>query len=369
MDNLAKYKLSQFKDIRTLNEEGTAILSYNISDDKAYVIKYTDIEKRPIYDKIKNIKCNNMPEIYEIIEDNDKCIIIEKYIKGFGLERLIKERGPLKEKTACKYILDICQALRAVHSLNIIHRDISPDNVIIDENDNAVLLDFDIAREGSKNKSTDTTILGTAGFASPEQYGFAQTDARSDIYSLGALFNYMLTGYIPQIGAYAEEPYYSVISKATKIDSSMRYGSVEKFESEISGLIKTKTPLNTDKNTEIKAQDIPQSKMERLGLNKVPGFRTDSEVKKFIAAMIYIIFFVAIFSAVAAGENPVAIVEYMSVNFMVMILPIWWFGNNGKQWDIIPGMSHLGKETKTVIAVIIYFTAVMIFVYIVPLPK
>ena len=59
----------------------------------------------------------------------------------------------------------------------------------------------------------------------------------------------------------------------------------------------------------------------------------------------------------------------MSENFMVMILPIWWFGNNGKQWDIIPGMSHLGKETKTVIAVIIYFTAVMIFVYIVPLPK
>ncbi len=230
MDNMVKYKLSQYKGIKPLNEEETVMLVIRLADNELCVRRYADKELLPVYESLKIVKNENIPTIYDIIETENNIVITEKFIKGMTLEEIIKEKGCLSKKEACSVVLDLCSALKAVHKLNIIHRDISPDNIIIKEDGRAVLLDFNISRRSNNKKSTDTSILGTYGFASPEQYGFTQTDARSDIYSVGVILNYVLTGHIIQEGIYDKMPFNKIIKTAIKIDPDMRYRNIEDME-------------------------------------------------------------------------------------------------------------------------------------------
>ncbi len=105
-----------------------------------------------------------------------------------------------------KITLQLCNALWMLHKLGAVHRDIKPENVIV-RGSEAVLIDFDASRIFKSEMSHDTQILGTTGYAAPEQYGISQTDERADIYSVSVLLNIMLTGKHPskgwQVTAYA----------------------------------------------------------------------------------------------------------------------------------------------------------------------
>ena len=198
MDYFTEYKLSKYKEIEPLSAKGTTVLVYDTVERQLFVKKVVNEKIYNIYKKINDIECDYMPKIIDTIKAEDEYIIIEEFIKGDSVDYLIKQNGVFSEEKAVSYIIDIGEALKQIHGRNIVHRDITPNNVIIDENDRAVLLDFDIARMEDKSESRDTTLLGTAGFASPEQYGFAPTDTRGDIFSMGALLNFMLTGDVVQ---------------------------------------------------------------------------------------------------------------------------------------------------------------------------
>lgn len=352
MDNVIKYKLSNYRDIKALNSDETVILCYDISSDRTCVKRYIDKEAFDVYYKLRNIKSDFLPEIYDILKYNENYIVLEEYIIGKSIEEKVNENGCFSEKEAAKYILDVCRALEAVHSLNIIHRDISPNNVIIDKNGNAVLLDFDIAREGNKNKSTDTTILGTVGFASPEQFGFAQTNAKSDIYSLGVLFNYMLTGKIIQREIYKNEPFYSLISKATKIDSSLRYTDINEFIIELS---------NSLYNQETK--EIREYKF-KIFLRKIPGFRTNKRKNKIIAVTVYGLYVLLTLDYISERKSLGYFLYYTISYLYFFIVPMWWFGNNGKQWDMIPLIKKSGYSIKKAAAIILYIIILVILAQI-----
>ena len=102
----------------------------------------------------------------------------------------------LTEKEARQVTMQLCQALHVLHSMGAVHRDVKPENVILRGSD-AVLIDFDAARIYKDESESDTQVLGTTGFAAPEQYGIFQSDERADIFSLGVLLNIMLTGKHP----------------------------------------------------------------------------------------------------------------------------------------------------------------------------
>ena len=161
---------------------------------KRFLLRITD-EKAEVYKKLLGISSENLPEIVEVFEEKEKSIIVEEYVSGDTLFDLLRN-GILSEKEAVECAVQICNALSVLHEHGIVHRDVKPENVMINS-ERTVLIDFDASRKTDPQKSNDTKILGTTGYASPEQYGLSQTDARSDIYSLGVVLNVMLTGEHP----------------------------------------------------------------------------------------------------------------------------------------------------------------------------
>ena len=134
----------------------------------------------------------------------------------------------LSKEETLKIAIQLCEAMEVLHSIGAVHRDIKPENIIL-RGSEAVLIDFDAARIVDPDKSTDTKILGTTGYASPEQYGLCQTDARSDIYSFGVVLNVMLTGEHPSTKL-AEGVFGEIVQKCTMINPDMRYQSAAELK-------------------------------------------------------------------------------------------------------------------------------------------
>ena len=136
-----------------------------------------------VYRRLLDISCRYLPAIYEAAEQNGENLVIEEFIEGDTLDFLLE--GALFTPQETKQIVkQLCQGLWVLHSMAAVHRDIKPENVILRGHD-AVLIDFDAARLHKPKAEADTQVLGTTGFAAPEQYGLSQSDARTDIYSLG----------------------------------------------------------------------------------------------------------------------------------------------------------------------------------------
>ena len=149
--------------------------------------------------------------------------MLEEFIQGDTLDFLLKA-APLSPKATREITIQLCQALRVLHSFGAVHRDIKPENVILRERE-AVLIDFDAARLHKPAHENDTVVLGTTGFAAPEQYGLSQSDTRADIYSLGVLMNVMLTGQHPS-KKLAEGRLGRIIEHCTRVNPQKRYKTV-----------------------------------------------------------------------------------------------------------------------------------------------
>lgn len=148
-----------------------------------------------VYRRLLPVLCPHLPQIMEAAEQDGQTAVLEEYVQGDTLAELLMG-ARLTEREARKVTMQLCQALHVLHSMGAVHRDVKPENVILRGSD-AVLIDFDAARIYKDESESDTQVLGTTGFAAPEQYGIFQSDERADIFSLGVLLNIMLTGKHP----------------------------------------------------------------------------------------------------------------------------------------------------------------------------
>lgn len=148
-------------------------------------------------------ECRNprLPHVVASYELPDRFVVVFDYVEGATLAQRVETQGRMGPDEAVAIAMQLCAAVSELHAHGVVHRDITPKNVILAA-DGAHLIDFGIARMRDDAASRDTTALGTWGFASPEQFGFAQTDARSDVYSIGRLLGFMLTGLYPDETAY-----------------------------------------------------------------------------------------------------------------------------------------------------------------------
>ena len=148
-----------------------------------------------VYRRLLPVLCPHLQQIMEAAEQDGQTAVLEDYVQGDTLAELLMG-ARLTEREARQVTMQLCQALHVLHSMGAVHRDVKPENVILRGSD-AVLIDFDAARIYKVASESDTQVLGTTGFAAPEQYGIFQSDERADIFSLGVLLNIMLTGKHP----------------------------------------------------------------------------------------------------------------------------------------------------------------------------
>lgn len=147
--------------------------------------------------KLMAMNSEGVERILHFTKIDEYVVVIKSFISGETLYDVIEENGPKSEKQVIEWCKVIGSTLEYLHTENFIYRDIHPKNIMIDQKNKPVLIDIESIRHFSKEKVTDTVRIGAIGFIAPEQYGFAQSDQRSDIYSLGVVMYYALVGIAP----------------------------------------------------------------------------------------------------------------------------------------------------------------------------
>lgn len=153
---------------------------------------------------MKRLDHPTLPRIVDIIDNGVTIYVVMDYIEGESLDKILNEYGAQPEEKVINWAMQIADALAYLHSQKppIIYRDMKPANVMLKPEGNIKIIDFGIAREYKEQNLADTTVLGTKGYAPPEQYS-GKTDPRSDIFALGMTMHHLLTGVDPRNG----EPY------------------------------------------------------------------------------------------------------------------------------------------------------------------
>ncbi|MFC1692611.1 SUMF1/EgtB/PvdO family nonheme iron enzyme [Candidatus Latescibacterota bacterium] len=145
-----------------------------------------------------NLEHPHVVRIYQISEEKNLCYFVMSYIPGGSLADQIKKRGALPIKDILQWGRDVCSALGYAHDHGVTHRDLKPDNIMLDKGKRAVVMDFGIARAAQGTSLTQTgSVIGTPQYMSPEQARGADIDTRSDIYSMGMVFYQMATASLP----------------------------------------------------------------------------------------------------------------------------------------------------------------------------
>lgn len=339
-------------------QEASTFLVKHRQTGKIAVMKYVDISVLPVYEKIsqmgnphlekidsyasgQRIEVLDLPNGTQTAICKEIAVVIAEYIGGMTLHEYMERKGILDRQEVSWLMGQLLEVLEAVHEEGIIHRDINPDNIMISSDGVLKLIDFGIAREKKEGKRQDTTILGTVGYAAPEQFGFLQTDERADIYAVGVLLNKMLTGYFPAERLYDREPMKNVIVRCTALDLEKRFKNIRELATALDISIKTMK--------------------KEYKLDWLPGFRTGVVWKNVIAAIGYCL--MIMYSIGSIAECAVTW-QGMVLEAVAVFLYIWMaalLAANVGNWDRkVPVFEKLPKAVTIVIRVFLW---IMLFYY------
>ena len=179
-------------------------------------LKYYELD---VYKYLKEHVDPHIPRIIDYYEEDGHLVVIEEYINGNTFDVIINDPSK-SDKEKLRYFLDLCEGLKILHNAPrpIIHRDLKPSNIIVKEDGTVVIIDYDAAKTYKSDRDQDTTLIGTEGRAAPEQYGFMQSDARTDIYAVGM----MIRDAFPN-----NDRLRKIAAKAMSFDPDDRYKDVE----------------------------------------------------------------------------------------------------------------------------------------------
>src|SRR5262247_2397319 len=230
----------------------------------------------------QSIVHKNVVRIFDIGEDAGTKFITMDFIEGADLKTLITQRGKLPATEAAEIIRQVCQGLAAAHAAGVVHRDLKPQNIMIEQDGHIVVMDFGIANSGESRGATQTgAFLGTPEYMSPEQAKTENVDARSDIFSIGLIFYELLTGKLPfqgktvletmfkrtterailpaEIDATVPKGANDIVDKCLQLDREQRYQSV--------------TELLDDLETFDPTKKIGAAERAKARLRKAAGYR------------------------------------------------------------------------------------------------
>lgn len=265
--------LSYYRQVADIDAEHHIYLVQDVRDRKFYVKKLLTTYNADIYRYLLKHPVCNTPRILLAEEDDRVLTVIEEYIPGDTLEEILEKEGTLPENQVISLTLQLCAILADFHSCDpaIVNRDIKPSNIKLSPDGVVKLLDMNAAKWSNADAAKDTVLLGTQGYAAPEQYGFGPSSVLSDIYSVGVLMNVMLTGALPnqrmgggQLG--------KLIRKCVELSPSGRYQSIGQLQSALYQLSGKAGPEPRRKNWK---RYLP------------PGFRNSNGIRWLFSAIGY----------------------------------------------------------------------------------
>ena len=366
-------RLSFYRELTVLDEKKNIVLVQDIRNSELCVKKTLDIYSRDVYEQLASVRIEGVPAVKECVADDGKLIVVEEYVQGRSLKQVLDEQGLLNEEQAYEIAVQLVDILVRLHQLEpaIVHRDIKPSNIIIEKNGHVNLIDFNAARHVNADKNEDTRMLGTVYFAAPEQFGFGQSDERTDIYGLGATINYIMTGDKPGAGI-AECRFSDILKKCLMVDAKDRYQSAEELRGVLDMLNysivqdnrkKAETAFGKDNNVSVvrtyrnirdtivkmyrkyqkRNYDINNSWRRYLP----PGFRRLNIVYCLIALVWYaVIVWLTISFAVTDSKTGIPVTGgeltmYKIAVFVLLFGMTMWFGNYLNIRRKLPGMKKI----------------------------
>lgn len=366
-------RLSFYRELTVLDEKKNIVLVQDIRNSELCVKKTLDIYSRDVYEQLASVRIEGVPAVKECVADDGKLIVVEEYVQGRSLKQVLDEQGLLNEEQAYDIAVQLADILVRLHQLEpaIVHRDIKPSNIIIEKNGHVNLIDFNAARHVNADKNEDTRMLGTVYFAAPEQFGFGQSDERTDIYGLGATINYIMTGDKPGAGI-AECRFSDILKKCLMVDAKDRYQSAAELRGVLDMLNysivqdnrkKAETAFGKDNTVSVvrtyrnirdtivkmyrkyqkRNYDIDTSWRRYL----LPGFRRLNVVYCLIALVWYaVIVWLTISFAVTDSKTGIPVTGgeltmYKMAVFVLLFGMTMWFGNYLNIRRKLPGMKKI----------------------------
>lgn len=366
-------RLSFYRELTVLDEKKNIVLVQDRRNSELCVKKTLDIYSRDVYEQLASVRIEGVLAVKECVADDGKLIVVEEYVQGRSLKQVLDEHGLLNEEQAYEIAVQLVDILVRLHQLEpaIVHRDIKPSNIIIEKNGHVNLIDFNAARHVNADKNEDTRMLGTVYFAAPEQFGFGQSDERTDIYGLGATINYIMTGDKPGAGI-AECIFSDILKKCLMVDAKDRYQSAEELRGVLDMLNysivqdnrkKAETAFGKDNTVSVvrtyrnirdiivkmyrkyqkRNYDIDTSWRRYL----LPGFRRLNVVYCLIALVWYaVIVWMTITFAVTDSKTGIPVTGgeltmYKIAVFVLLFGMTMWFGNYLNIRRKLPGMKKI----------------------------
>lgn len=297
---------------RTISDKIKLVRDEN---DDLYIQKIISPAAADIYQRLKAVRSENIAAVYDVSPNKDGTFTVtEEYIDGLSLYDIAQKRR-FSAGEVRLYTDGLCCGAEALHGAGIIHRDLTYNNILLSKYGVIKIVDFDISRTHKRGGKSDTEILGTPGFAAPEQYGFAQSDEKTDIYAIGSVMDFMLKN---MDGSDKELAF--IAQKCMSFSPHERFNDIRHL----------KTALRH-------------------------AYHRDSP-RPVLKALRYLYYFVCISNAVTVFfmGRPWMAVHISLLTFFVMLFPVMMFSNEFNWQDRFPGFKYARGYIKVSIMILVY---------------
>ena len=308
-------QLSYYQKVADINADHCIYLVQDVRTKKFYVKKLLTVYNADIYHYLQEHPVPNTPQIILAEEDNGVLRVIEEYIPGDTLEELLEKQGAFPESQVINITCQLCTILEAFHNCYpaIVNRDIKPSNIKLTPEGVVKLLDMNAAKWSNGQAEKDTVLLGTQGYAAPEQYGFGPSSVLTDIYSVGVLMNVMLTGDLPG-RRMAGGRLAGIIRKCVELSPANRYQSIRELHSVLNAFI---------------GKIVPEQQSNGDWRRFLPpGFRKKNIIRWLFSAVGYVFLFYIGFTLEVENATSATEIILNRIFFTLSILLIVLFNGN-----------------------------------------
>ncbi len=353
MDVEERLRISYYKEIAELNKAHHVYIVQHIETKKIYVKKILQTYNKAVYLQLYREPVDGIPQIMELYEEDDQLTVIEEYISGDTLQSMFNENVVFNEKQVEEYLFQLCDAVKSLHLSRsaIIHRDIKPSNIIITGHNKVFLIDLNAAKYYKPDEEEDTVLLGTHGYAAPEQYGFGSSSIQSDIFAIGKVLNGLLD-HSELKNKRIKKGLHDIVKKCTLIKADDRYRDVTEMMYALGRVFHKDFQWNKD-----------TFRYSRLPV----GFRSNRTINKIIAVVGYTGLFVLCFSMGDIDQegtftNIYLLMAYRVLLYVSFLTPVYVANNYLGVLDLMPlcrSDSGVIRFLGTVIMCVISFVLAM----------